>query len=140
MSKEKSDVSSMEVDDQISTNPKFSINAASLALGIKTEDDVSHACNLYNLKLGSFPIKENSPPDDVSGAEAIATACKVQSSITFISNLTKDEVPDEEQDLVDKASELIMEKVKISRVQNDTVLKRIVCDNWTLMRLGALIH
>ncbi|KAI3763457.1 hypothetical protein L2E82_13321 [Cichorium intybus] len=32
-------------------------------------DDVSHACNLYNLKLGSFPIKENSPPDDVSGAE-----------------------------------------------------------------------
>ncbi|KAI3708255.1 hypothetical protein L2E82_37420 [Cichorium intybus] len=88
MSKEKSDVSSMEVDDQISTNPKFVLDAcqdttliilmvataASLALGIKTE--------------------ENSPPDDVSGAEAIADACKVQSSITFISNLTKDEVPD----------------------------------------------
>ncbi|KAI3682151.1 hypothetical protein L2E82_50184 [Cichorium intybus] len=51
MSKEKSDVSSMEVDDQISTNPKFVLDAcqdttliilmvataASLALGIKTE-------------------------------------------------------------------------------------------------------
>lgn len=30
MAKEKSDVSSMEVDDQISTNPKFSINGLSL--------------------------------------------------------------------------------------------------------------